>query len=215
LERTKTKQLEELKKGLKTQFNALLSDIDKESLAMDLTLKAYRSQFLELSKDLEASKGKYGNLKQVAADFEKDKTRMEISLKASSTSFNDFYLKERTELDKRALVYSQEADSLKAKITDLKSQFGDASKLMDKMSSAKNDIQEITKQIDESKADVNKMLAEVKSLPTLTNLTPEQKADIVETLSEDAKTSSKKVTRAKDYIRRTAQRLNDVGEDSE
>jgi DNA-binding transcriptional ArsR family regulator/uncharacterized protein YukE len=214
LERSKAKQMEELKKGLRAQFDLLASEIDKESLTLDLTLKTYRSQLMDLSKETELTKSKYENLKHFVNDFEKDKARIEASLRASSTAFDDAYQKERQELERRADAYDEISDSLKEKITNLKAQFGDASRLVDSIRSTKAQMQEVEKQIDASRTEIIKMLNEIKALPTLTNLTPAQKAAIVENLSQNENTSRRKITKMRDNVRSTIQKLNDIGEES-
>ena len=215
LEKAKTKQVEDLKKGLKANMDALAKEIDQESATLSLTLKNYKLELGVLLKAVESARTKYHTLKQESESFNKDKVRIDNSIRAASTSFNDAYFKERQELEKRSADFANLSDSLNKKISGIKAEFGDASKLMDRIREAKGELQSMTKQVDDSKTEVSKLLDDLKALPTLTNLTPEQKTEAIERISQQSNASSEKLMKLKDGIKKTAKKLNEVGQETQ
>ncbi|MGC8652112.1 MAG: hypothetical protein ACP5UH_02585 [Candidatus Micrarchaeia archaeon] len=198
-------------------FKAMLKSIDAQ--AAELKRQALQKnndiikQLRESSAELEAlaksMQDRSNEVKSVnsdLADFKMHRAGAIRTLNMEKSEFNDIYAKMHSLMvDSKGRIGST-AKELTEKVSALKSSFGDAAMLYDKLQELKGDVDVITKQIESAKAEISNLSSQLKALDTL-HLSLAEKAAKVKSVAASSKKSRGKVHSIKKDIDKLSKKI--------
>ncbi len=207
LEKSKDRALEAIKKSVEDQLKTLEKEIDRSKKNITIQLDIYREQIDGALNEIKDRERSLRGLSDQLATFRRDKEAAKKALEESRTQFNDQFIKAYTHMETTGTLLSKEVTSMMAEIAELKVNFGEASKVYDRVQVAKNEIAQAQDDIAKMREELGKIIDEINEIEG-GKLSAEAKAKKTAKLKERMKSVA-------DQKVKVGQEIEDVSRDME
>ena len=207
LEKSKDRALEAIKKSVEDQLKTLEKEIDRSKKNITIQLDIYREQIDSSLNEIKERERSLRGLSDQLVTFRRDKEAAKRALEDSRTQFNDQFIKAYTHMETTGSLLSKEVRSMMSELAALKVNFGEASKVYDRVQVAKEEIAQVQDNITKMKEELGKIIDEINEIEG-GKLSAEAKAKKTAKLRERMKSVS-------DQKAKTDQQIDEVSKSME